>query len=115
MGRREGRKKEEKGRPSRYRFRCSRYRVTPEEVEDSERGAEGQELNTRAETTAGDKKPAHLNPARRTGWAARLDTRRRVDCSEFRFHLRKRLEPPRAKKKKIGCSNLTDQFELSES
>lgn len=55
VGREEGRRKEEKGRPSRYRWRCSKYRVTLKEVEDSKQGAEGQELNPRAETTAGDK------------------------------------------------------------
>lgn len=55
MGRKEGRRGEDKGRRSRYRWRCSKYRVTLEEVEDSEQGAEGQELNTRAERTAGDK------------------------------------------------------------
>lgn len=46
---------EEKGRPSRYRRRCRKYRVTLKEVKDSEQRAEGQELNPRAETTAADK------------------------------------------------------------
>lgn len=46
---------EEKGRASRYRWRCRKYRVTLKEVKDSELRAEGQELNPTAETTAGDK------------------------------------------------------------
>lgn len=46
---------EEKGRPTGYRWRCRKYRVTLKEVKDSEQRAEGQELNPRAETTASDK------------------------------------------------------------
>lgn len=46
---------EEKGRPTRYRWRRRKYRVTLKEVKDSEQGPEGQELNPRAETAAANK------------------------------------------------------------